>query len=162
MCKCDFCSAIYDLNKLINIPGHKRTVVNAIVYDAEERTFGLFHECEDEYYTDNIMDIEFCPMCGKRLSNDNLEEYCVNCKHSIVDGAATLIKFRSSEDGKSDFQAKIKCKECGLTMPLSIADIKKIENMYNYKGGYYEDEPILYGGLHAFLIDKWNNRTGAF
>lgn len=90
MCKCDFCSAIYDLKKLIAIPEHKRTAVNAIVYDTKEKTFGLFHECIDEYYTDKIIDIEFCPMCGKRLSNDNLEEYCVNCKHSIVDGAGNI------------------------------------------------------------------------
>lgn len=119
MCKCNFCSAIYDLDKLLAISGHERTAVSAIVYDSRLNTFGLFRELLDPYFADKIMDIEFCPMCGKRLSTDNLEEYCVNCKHSIVDGAGN-----------------IRCKK--WESPYEDCGIARIEE-YNYCCDYERD-----------------------
>lgn len=46
-----------------------RYVVDCITFDKEDNAFNLWHESEDDYYTGNIMEINYCPVCGRKLSN---------------------------------------------------------------------------------------------
>ena len=39
------------------------------VYDKINDIFCIWHECDDDYYTGNIMEIKYCPKCGRRLNN---------------------------------------------------------------------------------------------
>lgn len=42
---------------------------NCITKDKDDEEYYLWNECEDEYYTGNIMEIKYCPVCGRKLNN---------------------------------------------------------------------------------------------
>lgn len=67
--KCDFCSEIYNAEELNKMHPIDRYVVDCITFDKEDNAFNLWHESEDDYYTGNIMEINYCPVCGRKLSN---------------------------------------------------------------------------------------------
>lgn len=67
---CDFCNEIYDEFKLNTThPMNREGFCNCITYDGNDNTYNLWHECGDDYYTGNIMEIKYCPVCGRRLKN---------------------------------------------------------------------------------------------
>lgn len=64
---CDFCNKMYNEEKLNNQYWADHEKVNCITYDENNNTYSVWHECEDDYYTGNIMEIKYCPVCGRRL-----------------------------------------------------------------------------------------------
>ena len=65
--QCDFCSEIYDAEELNKMYPADRYVVDCITFDKEDNAFNLWHESEDDFYTGNIMEINYCPVCGRKL-----------------------------------------------------------------------------------------------
>ena len=43
-------------------------VVNCITYNEENNTYSIWHECQDDYYSDDILEINFCPKCGRKIN----------------------------------------------------------------------------------------------
>ena len=67
---CNFCDKVYDESELNSLhPMDRDGFLNCVTYDKEDDTFCLWHECEDDYYTGNIMEINYCPRCGRRLKD---------------------------------------------------------------------------------------------
>lgn len=62
---CDFCDNIKDKEWFEERDSWDRK--NAIV-QIGEKTFGLWVECEDYFYSGVAMKIKFCPICGANLS----------------------------------------------------------------------------------------------
>lgn len=63
---CDFCSKIWD-----NVKEYKES----FKFEHEEREaivmnghrFGLYIPCDDPWYSRIIMDLNFCPVCGRQV-----------------------------------------------------------------------------------------------
>lgn len=63
---CDFCSKIWD-----NVKEYKES----FEFEHEEREaivmnghrFGLYIPCDDPWYSRIIMDLNFCPVCGRQV-----------------------------------------------------------------------------------------------
>ena len=63
---CDFCSKIWD-----NVKEYKES----FEFEHEEREaivmnghrFGLYIPCDDPWYSRTIMDLNFCPVCGRQV-----------------------------------------------------------------------------------------------
>ena len=66
---CDFCNTIYNANKLKKQYWSDREVCNCITKDKDDEKYYLWNECMDDYYTGNIMEIKYCPVCGRKLNN---------------------------------------------------------------------------------------------
>jgi len=66
---CDFCDNIKDKEWYEEHDSYTRS--NTIVQTGE-KTFGLWIECEDWYYSGVAMKINFCPMCGADLAQEAL------------------------------------------------------------------------------------------
>lgn len=64
---CDFCNKIYDADELNNQYYADREVCDCITYDKDNNTYSFWNECVDDYYTGNIMEIKYCPICGRKL-----------------------------------------------------------------------------------------------
>lgn len=67
MNNCDFCKEIYDYDELMYKNRWDRNISLCITFDKEDNTYNLWAECEDDYYTDNITEINYCPKCGRKL-----------------------------------------------------------------------------------------------
>ncbi len=61
---CYFCNNIKNLDEMRKLAPWDRE--DAIVKDSSGR-ISLWVECDDSYYSRCIMDISFCPICGKYL-----------------------------------------------------------------------------------------------
>ena len=65
---CDLCKKIYSRSEAVNWKnkwwemGHRTTI---IVND--EDYFSLWTQVDDNFYTGRVMDIEYCPLCGRQL-----------------------------------------------------------------------------------------------
>lgn len=59
---CDFCNKIYNEDELNS--QYCREVCDCITYDENNNNYNFWHECDDDYYTGNIMEIKYCPECG--------------------------------------------------------------------------------------------------
>lgn len=66
---CDLCEKIYDEEKLKNTYWGDREYSDYITHNEEHDSYYLWHECQDDYYSGNIMEIKYCPVCGRKLSN---------------------------------------------------------------------------------------------
>ena len=64
---CDFCDNIKDKEWFEERDSWDRK--NAIV-QIGEKTFGLWIECEDYFYSGVAMKIKFCPLCGADLARE--------------------------------------------------------------------------------------------
>lgn len=64
---CEFCNKIYNTSDLKQQYCADREVCDCITYDENIEEYCLWHECVDDYYTGNIMEIKYCPKCGRRL-----------------------------------------------------------------------------------------------
>lgn len=62
---CDFCNKIYNEDELNS--QYCREVCDCITYDENNNNYNFLHECDDDYYTGNIMEIKYCPVCGRKL-----------------------------------------------------------------------------------------------
>ena len=66
---CEFCNKIYDAFELKQQYWADREVCDCITYDEAFKAYHLWHECVDDYYTGNIIEINYCPVCGRKLNN---------------------------------------------------------------------------------------------
>ena len=66
---CDFCNTIYNAIELKRKYWADREVCDCITYDEKIGEYCLWHECIDDYYTGNIMEINYCPRCGRKLNS---------------------------------------------------------------------------------------------
>lgn len=64
---CDFCDNIKDIERYKKHYFWERD--NAIVQTGE-KTFGLWIECDDSFFSGVAMEINFCPMCGADLAQE--------------------------------------------------------------------------------------------
>lgn len=68
MNECSFCNKIYNTQKLKETYWADRDVVNCITHNEEDNTYNIWHECEDDCYSDEILEINFCPKCGRKIN----------------------------------------------------------------------------------------------
>jgi ribosomal protein L37AE/L43A len=61
---CPFCENIESVDEYRKAPFWKRD--NCIV-KLSNKTYGLWVECDDSYYSRVIMSIGYCPKCGREL-----------------------------------------------------------------------------------------------
>ena len=61
---CNFCDNIKDVEYIKKRPFWERTTE---IVQIGEHAFGLWIECEDSYYSGVVMEINYCPICGRRL-----------------------------------------------------------------------------------------------
>lgn len=66
---CDLCEKIYDVEELRNTYWSEREYSNYITHNEEHDSYHLWHECDDSYYSGTIMEIGYCPVCGRKLSD---------------------------------------------------------------------------------------------
>ena len=67
--KCDLCEEIYNEEELRNMHWSDREYSNYITHNKEYDSYHLWHECDDSYYSGIIMEIKYCPVCGRKLSD---------------------------------------------------------------------------------------------
>lgn len=67
---CEFCNIIYNADELKKQYWTDREVCDCITYNEKIGEYCLWHECVDEYYTGNIMKINYCPRCGRKLRKE--------------------------------------------------------------------------------------------
>ena len=65
---CDFCSNIKDENVIgLHLMGYG---TNYITYNQEDKKYRLYYVCEDINYSGATLNISYCPVCGRILSNE--------------------------------------------------------------------------------------------
>lgn len=66
---CEFCNKIYNAGKLHNQYWADREVCDCITYNEKEKSYSFWHEYVDDYYTGNLVEIKYCPICGRKLKD---------------------------------------------------------------------------------------------
>lgn len=64
---CNLCNNIKKIKQYEEIDSWDR--YNTIV-QKKNKTFGLWIECEDFYYSGVAMEINYCPICGRKLNGE--------------------------------------------------------------------------------------------
>ena len=67
MNRCQFCNKIYDIQKLEQICLKEEDVFNCIMHNKKNDTYCIYHKYGDNYNSNEILEINFCPKCGRRL-----------------------------------------------------------------------------------------------
>lgn len=69
MNNCDFCNKIYSSKEEYDeFCGHNWwNEIDAIIMDKNNQP-GLYVPCDDSYYSRIVMDINFCPKCGRKIN----------------------------------------------------------------------------------------------
>ena len=62
---CNFCDNIKDVEYIKKRPFWERTTE---IVQTGEYTFGLWIECPDSYYSGIDIEINYCPICGRKLT----------------------------------------------------------------------------------------------
>ena len=62
---CDFCDNIKNIEEHCEMSSWDRH--DAIVKKSNG-IYSLWIECDDYYYSGTVMDIAFCPICGRKLN----------------------------------------------------------------------------------------------
>lgn len=63
---CELCKKIWNTKKEYTKQFQKWDEHIAIVKDDDDE-IGLYVPCEDWYYSDVVMNINYCPICGRKL-----------------------------------------------------------------------------------------------
>lgn len=63
---CDFCNNIKTIEQYKEMHFWDRG--NAIV-QKKDKAFGLWIECDDSYYSRVAIEINYCPVCGRKLND---------------------------------------------------------------------------------------------
>ena len=74
---CDFCDNIKDVEWYKE---HDSWDGDNAIVQTGERTFGLWIECDDYFYSGVAMKIKFCPLCGADLIYKQLENDLIKSK----------------------------------------------------------------------------------
>ena len=67
MNECWFCNKIYDTKELYEMDSWDREVC-CITYNKNDNTYNIWSECDDYYYSGEILEINFCPICGRKIN----------------------------------------------------------------------------------------------
>ena len=65
---CEFCNKIYDTQELNETYYRDREFMNYITYNRDDDTYNIWHECDDDYYSGEVLEINFCPKCGRKIN----------------------------------------------------------------------------------------------
>lgn len=65
---CEFCNKIYDTQELNETYYRYREFMNYITYNRDDDTYNIWHECDDDYYSGEVLEINFCPKCGRKIN----------------------------------------------------------------------------------------------
>lgn len=76
----------------------------------------------------------------------------------FCEGEAVLTEFYESCDGRGDVLPYIKCKDCGAEISLTYEELRRLDEDYNFKGGYRSQNKKLLEAMHDKIIEKWNTR----
>ena len=76
MNKCYFCEKIYDTKTLENMSQEDRKklcqkgreLYCVITHNTEDDTFNIWSECDDDCYSGEVLEINFCPECGRKIN----------------------------------------------------------------------------------------------
>ena len=63
---CNFCNNIKKIEQYKKIDSWDR---NNTIVQRKDKTFGLWIECDDFYYSGVAMEINYCPVCGRKLND---------------------------------------------------------------------------------------------
>lgn len=69
MSECYFCNHIYDYDELMSVYHGDREINVCITHDETTNTYSIWQQCEDDFYTDNVTTIKYCPKCGRKLND---------------------------------------------------------------------------------------------
>ena len=64
---CNLCNNIKKIEQYEEVDSWDRK--NTIV-QKKDKTFGLWIECDDYYYSGVAMEINYCPKCGRKLNGE--------------------------------------------------------------------------------------------
>ena len=67
MNECWLCNKIYDTKELYEMDSWDREVC-CITYNKNDDTYNIWSECDDDYYSGEILEINFCPRCGRKIN----------------------------------------------------------------------------------------------
>ena len=65
---CEFCSKIYSITEAEK---WKNTILDydsttpGVICANRNGVYELWSECDDSYYTGHVLDIQYCPICGR-------------------------------------------------------------------------------------------------
>ena len=45
-----------------------RKSLRCITYNKDDNTYNIWSECDDYYYSGEILEINFCPICGRKIN----------------------------------------------------------------------------------------------
>lgn len=65
---CEFCNKIYDTQELNETYYRDREFMNYITYNRDDDTYNIWHECDDDCYSGEVLEINFCPKCGRKIN----------------------------------------------------------------------------------------------
>lgn len=65
---CNLCNNIKKIEQYKEMDSWDRG--NNAIVQKENKTFGLWIECEDYYYSGVAMKINYCPICGRKLNGE--------------------------------------------------------------------------------------------
>ena len=76
MNKCYFCEKIYDTKTLENMSQEDRKkfcqkeweLYCVITHNTKDDTFNIWSECDDDYYSREVLESNFCPECGRKIN----------------------------------------------------------------------------------------------
>lgn len=64
---CDLCNNIKKIEQYKEMNSWDRG--NIAIVQKRNKVFGLWVECEDWYYSRIVMEINYCPVCGRELND---------------------------------------------------------------------------------------------
>lgn len=65
--KCKFCSKEYNLEEAEEWKDDWKLETPYIICVKDEKGYGLWSKCEDSFYTGLVMNVNYCPICGRKL-----------------------------------------------------------------------------------------------
>ena len=64
---CELCKKIWNSKDEYEVQFEHPTDVTIGIVKNSDNEIGLYVPCEDWYYSDVIMNINYCPICGRKL-----------------------------------------------------------------------------------------------
>lgn len=64
---CELCKKIWNTKKEYTKQFQNKWDENIAIVKDNDDEIGLYVPCEDWYYSDVVMNINYCPICGRKL-----------------------------------------------------------------------------------------------
>ena len=62
---CELCKNILNYDDYMNVDSWDR--IDCILYDSKYNKYVFWVECDDWYYSRPVLDLKYCPECGRKL-----------------------------------------------------------------------------------------------